>query len=86
MIPFDTEEEAIAIANDSAFGLGAGVWTSNLDRAHRMIRQLESGNVWVNLFRRVGPELPFGGQKDSGFGTDSILEYTREKTCYIEIG
>lgn len=86
VIPFDTEEEAIAIANDSAFGLGAGVWTSNLDRAHRMIRQLESGNVWVNLFRRVGPELPFGGQKDSGFGTDSILEYTREKTCYIEIG
>lgn len=63
VIPFDTEEEAITIANDSDFGLGAGVWTSNLNRAHRMVRKLESGNVWVNLFRRVGPELPFGGQK-----------------------
>ncbi|WP_232782880.1 aldehyde dehydrogenase family protein [Bacillus sp. BA3] len=86
VIPFDTEEEAITIANDSDFGLGAGVWTSNLDRAHRMVRKLESGNVWVNLFRRVGPELPFGGQKSSGFGTDTILEYTREKTVYMEIG
>lgn len=86
VIPFDTEEEAIAIANDSAFGLGAGVWTTNLNRAHRMIRKLESGNVWVNTYRTVGPELPFGGQKSSGYGVDSILEFTREKTCYIDIG
>ena len=86
VIPFDTAEEALTIANDTAYGLGAGVWTSNLERAHRMIRSIESGNVWVNTYRVVGTELPFGGHKDSGFGTDSILDYTREKTCYIEIG
>ncbi|QQZ11409.1 aldehyde dehydrogenase family protein [Heyndrickxia vini] len=86
VMPFDTEEEALSIANDTEYGLGAGIWTNNLDRAHRLTRQLESGNVWVNTYRRVGPELPFGGQKGSGFGTDSVLEYTREKTCYIEIG
>ncbi|MGE7837516.1 aldehyde dehydrogenase family protein [Viridibacillus arvi] len=84
VIPFDTEEEAIAIANDTTYGLGAGIWTSNLNRTQRLIRQIESGNVWINTYRRVGPELPFGGVKESGFGTDSILEYTREKTCYIE--
>ncbi|WP_423799803.1 aldehyde dehydrogenase family protein [Neobacillus sp. SAB-20_R2A] len=86
VMTFETEEEALAIANDTSFGLGAGVWTSNLDRAHRMIRKLESGNVWVNTYRHVGPELPFGGVKDSGFGTDSILENTREKTCVIQLG
>lgn len=86
VIPFDTEEEAINMANDTAYGLGAGVWTTNLNRAHRMIRKLESGNVWVNTYRTVGPELPFGGQKGSGYGVDSVLEFTREKTCYIEIG
>ena len=86
VIPFDTEEEAISMANDTAYGLGAGVWTTNLNRAHRMIRKLESGNVWVNTYRTVGPELPFGGHKSSGYGVDSILEFTREKTCYIDIG
>jgi len=86
VIPFDTEEEALAIANGTSFGLGAGVWTSDLNRAHRMIRSIESGNVWVNTYRIIGTELPFGGQKSSGFGTDSVLEFTREKTCYIQIG
>lgn len=86
VMTFETEEEALSIANDTSFGLGAGVWTSNLDRAHRMIRKLESGNVWVNTYRHVGPELPFGGVKDSGFGTDSIFENTREKTCVIQLG
>lgn len=86
VIPFDTEEEALAIANDTDFGLAAGVWTSNLERAHRLIRSIESGNVWVNTYRIVGTDLPFGGVKDSGFGTDSVFDYTREKTCYIEIG
>ncbi|MGG3942150.1 aldehyde dehydrogenase family protein [Peribacillus psychrosaccharolyticus] len=86
VIPFDTEEEALAIANESSLGLVAGVWTTNLSRAHRMMRKLESGTVWVNTYFRIGPELPFGGTKGSGFGSDSILEYTREKTCYIDIG
>lgn len=86
VIPFDTEEEALAIANGTEFGLGAGVWTSDLNRAHRLIRSIESGNVWVNTYRMIGTELPFGGQKASGFGTDSVLDFTREKTCYIQIG
>ncbi|MFP7296475.1 aldehyde dehydrogenase family protein [Neobacillus niacini] len=86
VIPFDTEEEALEIANDTVYGLGAGVWTQNLARAQRMIQGLESGNVWVNTYRRVGVELPFGGYKESGFGKDSILENTREKSCVIEIG
>ncbi|WP_154663497.1 aldehyde dehydrogenase family protein [Neobacillus dielmonensis] len=86
VIPFETEEEAIEIANDTAYGLGAGVWTTNLARAQRMISALESGTVWVNTYRRVGVELPFGGFKESGFGKDSILENTREKACVIEIG
>lgn len=83
---FDTEEEALAIANDTSYGLGAGVWTTNLACAQRMIRKLDSGNVWVNTYRRVGPELPFGGVKESGFGKDSILENTREKSCVIDVG
>ncbi|MFS0781689.1 aldehyde dehydrogenase family protein [Bacillus sp. 1P06AnD] len=86
VMPFDTEEEAFALANDTSYGLGAGVWTSSLERAHRFIQEVESGSVWVNTYRRVGPELPFGGHKQSGFGTDSVMEFTKEKTCYIEIG
>ncbi|WP_259455560.1 aldehyde dehydrogenase family protein [Bacillus sp. PK3_68] len=86
VMPFETEEEAAAIANDTCFGLGAGVWTRNLNLAHRMIRKIESGNVWVNTYSRVGADLPFGGFKESGYGTDSILEYSREKACVIEIG
>lgn len=86
VMPFDTEEEALALANDTSFGLAAGVWTSNLGRAQRMIQNLQSGSVWVNTYLRVGIELPFGGVKSSGFGTDSIMQNTREKACVIEIG
>ncbi|KAB7709043.1 aldehyde dehydrogenase family protein [Bacillus aerolatus] len=86
VIPFETEEEAVAIANDTCFGLGAGVWTKNLNLAHRMIRNIESGNVWVNTYSRVGADLPFGGFKESGYGTDSVMDYSREKACVIEIG
>lgn len=85
-IPFDTEEEAIQIANDTNFGLAAGVWTQNLGLAHRMIDQLQAGNVWVNTYARVGADLPFSGVKESGYGTDSILDYTQEKACVINIG
>lgn len=86
IIPFDSEEEALEIANDTSYGLAAGVWTRDLGRAHRMIEKIESGNVWVNTYSRVGADLPFGGFKESGYGTDSILEYTREKACVIELG
>ncbi|AXH99176.1 aldehyde dehydrogenase family protein [Sporosarcina sp. PTS2304] len=84
-IPFDTEEEAVQLANDTSFGLAAGVWTEDLRRAHRMIDKLKAGNVWVNTYARVGPDLPFSGMKESGYGSDTILEYTQEKACVINI-
>lgn len=84
-IPFEGDEEALAIANDSPYGLAAGVWTRDLGRAHRFVRDLESGTVWVNTFRQMPPGLPFGGVKDSGYGHDSVLEYTREKAAIIQI-
>ena len=84
-IPFDTDEEALTIANDSPYGLAAGLWTRDLGRAHRFIRDLRSGTVWVNTFRQMPPGLPFGGVKDSGYGHDSVLAYTREKAAIIQI-
>ncbi|WP_234028603.1 aldehyde dehydrogenase family protein [Lentibacillus sp. Marseille-P4043] len=85
-IPFDTEEEAIQIANDTEYGLAAGVWTSDLRKAHRMVEKIDAGNVWVNTYGIVGADLPFGGTKGSGYGTDTVLEYTYEKTCVIGLG
>ena len=83
VIPFDTDDEAIAIANDSRFGLASGVWTRNLARAHRYVREIQSGNVWVNTYMQARYELPFGGIKDSGYGHDEVLDFTREKTAVI---
>jgi aldehyde dehydrogenase (NAD+) len=82
-IPFDTEDEALAIANDCRYGLASGVWTRDLARAHRFVREIQSGNVWVNTYFQARYELPFGGIKDSGYGHDDVLEFTREKSAVI---
>ncbi|NRQ30489.1 aldehyde dehydrogenase family protein [Nonomuraea sp. NN258] len=84
-LPFETDEQALEIANDSRYGLAAGLWTRDLGRAHRFVRDLRSGTVWVNTFRQMPPGLPFGGVKDSGYGHDAVLEYTREKAAIIQI-
>jgi aldehyde dehydrogenase (NAD+) len=83
-IPFDTDEEALAIANDCRYGLASGVWTRDLARAHRFVREIESGNVWVNTYLQTRYELPFGGIKDSGYGHDAVVEFTREKAAVIQ--
>jgi len=87
VITFDTEEEVIEMANDSAYGLGAGVFTENLARAHRVSEKIQSGIVWINTYRAISPIAPFGGVKQSGgsreAGIDAIHEYTRTKTTWI---
>ncbi|MEL6807755.1 MAG: aldehyde dehydrogenase family protein, partial [Pseudomonadota bacterium] len=87
LIPFDTEEEAIARANDTPFGLGSGVFTQNLARAHRVSARLKAGICWVNTYRAISPIAPFGGYDQSGYGReaglDAIHDYTRTKTTWI---
>src|SRR4051794_32136000 len=70
VIPFDSDDEAIKIANDSIYGLGGGVWSKNLDRAHAMAASLRTGTVWVNDYHMITPTQPFGGYKQSGIGRE----------------
>lgn len=74
IIPFDTDDEALDIANSSEYGLAAGVWTRDLNRALRMTDELEAGVVWVNTYRTSGTQAPFGGTKHSGYGRERGLE------------
>lgn len=90
IIKFKDEEDAIAIANDSSFGLGSGVWTSDIGRAFRMSEKIQAGMVWVNTYRAVSYMSPFGGYKDSGLGRengiDAIREYLQVKSVWINTG
>ncbi|ABD57073.1 aldehyde dehydrogenase [Jannaschia sp. CCS1] len=87
LLPFDTEEDAIALANASDFGLGSGIFTQDVARAHRVSKRLKAGICWVNTYRAISPIAPFGGFNQSGYGREagmeSILDYTRTKTTWI---
>lgn len=89
VIRFKTEDEAIALANDSAYGLQASVWSSNINRAHRVARQLRAGTVHVNQYDEDDITVPFGGVKQSGNGRDKSLhafdKYTELKTTWVRI-
>jgi aldehyde dehydrogenase (NAD+) len=87
-MPFDDDDEAVSLANATAYGLASGVWTSDLARAHRMTKRLESGSVFVNTYRAMTPSMPVGGYKQSGIGRengmDAVLDFTRVKSVWIE--
>jgi len=90
VIPVDGIEEVVSVANDTIYGLAAGVWTSDLNTAHRLIRDLEAGVVWVNCFDEGDMTQPFGGMKQSGNAKDkcfeSLLSYTDLKSAWIRHG
>lgn len=90
IIRFDTDDEAVAIANDTEFGLAAGIWTRSLARAMAMPKRLRAGTVWVNAYRVVSYLAPFGGMKESGIGrengADAIYEYLEAKSVFINSG
>jgi gamma-glutamyl-gamma-aminobutyraldehyde dehydrogenase len=90
IIPFDTEEEVISMANDTIYGLCASVWTSNVSRAHNMAKAIESGMVYVNCYDVGDMTFEFGGYKQSGNTKDScfesVLGYTQSKSIWYNLG
>lgn len=90
VVPFDTEQQAVALANATEYGLAASVWTSDLSRAHRVSKQLVAGTVSVNTVDALGLTTPFGGFKQSGFGRDlsvhALDNYSALKTTWIQFG
>lgn len=90
ILPFDDEEEAIEIANETAYGLAAGIWTQDIGRAHRVANRIDAGQVYVNEWVTGGPvEMPFGGFKQSGYGREKGIEalqhYTQVKCVSIKL-
>jgi acyl-CoA reductase-like NAD-dependent aldehyde dehydrogenase len=88
VIPFDTEDEAVELANATRFGLAAGVWTRDVKRAHRVARRLHAGTVWVNTYRAITFNSPFGGYKESGYGrvngAEAVDGFLQTKSVWIE--
>ena len=89
VLTFKDEAEALAIANGTDYGLGSGLWTRDLQRAHRVARDLHAGMVWVNSYKRVNPGSPFGGVGKSGYGRemgfDAMREYTQVKSVWVNV-
>jgi acyl-CoA reductase-like NAD-dependent aldehyde dehydrogenase len=89
VLKFETEDEAVRIANSTRYGLAAGIWTLDVRRAHRVAHRLRAGNVWVNAYRLVAPNVPFGGNGYSGWGRESgieaVREYTTTKAVWVDL-
>ncbi len=89
VIPFRSDDEAVAIANDTDFGLAGGVWTTDFRRAHRVSSRIDAGTIWVNAYRTASPAVPFGGFKRSGIGyqngVEGLDEFTRTKAVWVEV-
>lgn len=89
VLTFKDDEEAMRIANGTDYGLGSGLWTANLQRAHRVARDLHAGMVWINSYKRVNPGSPFGGVGQSGYGRemgfDAMREYTQVKSVWVNV-
>lgn len=89
LIEFDNEDEAVELANDSVYGLGSGLFTKDLSRAHRVSKEIKAGICWINTYRVISPIAAFGGFNQSGYareaGKQSIFDYTRTKTTWINI-
>ena len=88
VIPFDTEDEAVTLANATRFGLAGAVWTGRSDRAHRVASQLRAGTIWVNSYKTIDVMAPFGGFGASGHGRssghDGLMEYSQPKAIWVE--
>lgn len=89
VLTFKTDEEALAIANGTDYGLGAGLWTQDLTRAHRFAKNIHAGMVWINCYKRVHPGSPFGGVGMSGYGREmgfeAMREYTQPKSVWVNV-
>jgi acyl-CoA reductase-like NAD-dependent aldehyde dehydrogenase len=89
VIPFENSDEAIEIANDTIYGLAAGIWTKDIDKAFRLIRKVEAGTIWVNSYEEGDMTQPFGGYKQSGHARDKCIEslksYTQSKSAWIRL-
>lgn len=89
-IPFTDVEEVVERGNRTSFGLGSGVWTRDVSKAHRVARGLRAGSVWVNCYQAMDPAMPFGGYKMSGYGRESgpehVNEYLNTKAVWIRTG
>ena len=87
VIPFDDDEQALAMANDSDYGLGASLWTNDLRKAMNLVPRIEAGTVWVNTHVLIDPAMPFGGVKQSGigreFGGAAVESFTELKSVCI---
>jgi acyl-CoA reductase-like NAD-dependent aldehyde dehydrogenase len=86
---FRSEDEVMAIANGTPYGLGGGLWTRDLQRAHRVAASMRTGMVWINCYKRVNPGSPFGGVGSSGYGRDmgfeAMHDYTEAKSIWVNV-